>query len=117
MAAAAVRNPLADLRTRARVIVVAWIAMLFAGVAYGLMINDMGDLACEPTPGSSDYGEFAWSVYPPGPTCTFTEAVHGFDEVRGPTLVMSVWIIVVVVGGIVCFELLRRSRGSGHHRN
>lgn len=106
------RNPLADLQTRGRVMVVSWMVVLVAGVAYGLMINDMGELACEPTPGSSDYGEFAWSLNPPGPTCTFTEALHGFDEVRGPTPVMSVWILVVVVGGVVCFELLRRSRRS-----
>jgi len=89
-----------------------WAAVLFVGAAYAILINDMDELYCEPVDGSSNYGDFAWSVFPPGPTCTFNEAVHGFDGVRGPTPVMSIWLIALVVGAVLCVELLRRSRRS-----
>ncbi len=88
-----------------------WAAVLLVGIAYAILIND-SDVYCEPADGSSNYGDFAWSVFPPGPTCTFNEAVHGFDEVRGPNPGMSIWLIALVVGAVLCIELLRRSRRS-----
>ena len=94
----------------ARVVASTWVAVLVVGVAYGVLVNDMDELYCEPTPGSSDYGDFAWSVLPPGPTCTFTGALHGFDGVRGPTPVMSVWMANLAIGGMLSVAMLRRSR-------
>ena len=83
-----------------------WLAVLVVGVAYGVLVNDMGELYCEPVEGSSDYGDFAWSVLPPGPTCTFNASVHGFDGVRGPTPVMSVWLATLAVGALVSVAAL-----------
>lgn len=94
----------------ARVVTSIWVAVLVLGVAYGILVNDADDLNCEPTPGSSDYGDFAWSVLPPGPTCTFTEALHGFDGVRGPQPVISVWMATLAIGGMLSVATLRRSR-------
>jgi len=92
-------------RFRALTALVIWAAVLLVGIAYAILIND-NDLYCEPANGLSDYGDFAWSLFPPGPTCTFGEAV------RGPTPVMSIWLIALVVGAVLCVELLRRSRRS-----
>ncbi|MFZ4433294.1 MAG: hypothetical protein ACOYOQ_08890 [Microthrixaceae bacterium] len=97
-------------RLLAVVAVVGWLGILAVGVAYGALVEDLGDAYCEPFEGSSQYGELRWSVLPPGPTCTFTVAEHGFDEVRGPWPVMSVWIAVLVVGGLVCVALVRAAR-------
>jgi len=89
----------------------AWLLILFVGVAWAaLVIFAYGDAYCEPFPGGSDYGELRWSVWPPGPTCTFTAEVHGFDEVRGPYPVMSIWLAVLAVGGVLWVKLLRVSR-------
>jgi hypothetical protein len=89
----------------------AWLLILLVGVAYAaLVVLAFGDAYCEPFPGGSDYGELRWSVWPPGPTCTFTAEVHGFDEVRGPYPVMSIWLAVLAVGGVLWVKLLRVSR-------
>ncbi|CAN5624775.1 hypothetical protein BH10ACT3_BH10ACT3_03200 [soil metagenome] len=82
------------------------------GLAYAALLQLLGESGCEPTEGSSQYGRFAWSAWPPGPTCTFPKNVHGFDEVRGPKPVMSVWFAARGLGGVVCLERLRRSRVS-----
>ena len=91
----------------------AWVVVLLAGLGYGALVQLHGAAYCEPFEGSSQYGELRWSVFPPGPTCTFTANVNGFDEVRGPYPVMSAWLLVLAVGGVACVALLRRSRESG----
>jgi hypothetical protein len=97
------------LRIAAYLLSVGWVALLLLGVAYGAMVQMLGSAYCEPVPGSSTYGELNWSMAPPGPTCTFTADIHGFDAVRGPYPVMSVWLAVLAVGGVLCVTLLRRS--------
>ncbi len=96
------------LRIAAYLLSVGWVALLLLGVAYGVMVQMLGSAYCEPVSGSSTYGELNWSIVPPGPTCTFTAAIHGFDAVRGPYPVMSVWLAVLAVGGVLCVALLRR---------
>ena len=88
----------------------AWALVLLVGLGYAALVQLSDDTYCPPFEGSSQYGELDWSVLPPGPTCTFTADVHGFDEVRGPTPVMSVWLAVLVVGPAVCLALVRASR-------
>lgn len=111
-ATASSRSPGATTKANPRALtaIMIWAAVLLVGIAYAILISD--DLYCEPVDGSSDYGDFAWSVFPPGPTCTFNEAVHGFDEVRGPNPGMSIWLIALLLGAVLCIELLRRSRRS-----
>jgi hypothetical protein len=98
------------MRLLAYLAVALWFLVLFVGVAYGASIVALGNGYCEPFEGGSTYGELRWSVWPPGPTCTFTAEVHGFDEVRGPYPVMSIWLAALVAGGVLCVSLLRRSR-------
>ncbi len=88
-------------------VILGWSGTLLVGLAYAGVLQLLGDANCEPTPGSSTYGEFGWSLMPPGPTCTFTAEVHGFDEVRGPTPVMTIWLVAVVIGAGACMYLLR----------
>jgi len=78
----------------------AWFAVLLMGLGYAVLLQLLGDAACSLDPSGSNYGELGWSVVPPGPTCTFTHELHGIDEVRGPTPVMSVWILVLVAGAV-----------------
>lgn len=101
-----------DPRALARIAAVIWAIALVVGLGYAILINDMAELYCEPIAGSSDYGAFASSIIPPGPTCTFTEAVHGFDAVRGPSPVMSVWLVSLALGAMWILLLLRRPRRS-----
>lgn len=82
------------------VVALCWFGTLALGLAYAAYLVLMGDAVCEPFPGGSTYGTLGWSVLPPGPTCTFTEQLHGFDEVRGPTPVMSIWLLVLLVAGV-----------------
>ena len=35
------------------------------------------------------YGAVSWGLWPPGPGCTYTEEVHGFDAHHDPSLLMS----------------------------
>jgi len=100
-------------RMLAYIATAAWTVVLLAGLGYGALVQHLGDAYCEPFEGSSQYGELRWSAFPPGPTCTFTADVHGFDAVRGPYPVMSTWLLVLAVGGAVCIVLVRRSRASG----
>lgn len=101
------------LRIAAYLLIVGWVALLLLGVAYGAMVQMLGSAYCEPVPGSSTYGELNWSIAPPGPTCTFTADIHGFDAVRGPYPVMSVWLAVLVISGVLCVALLRSHTRSG----
>ena len=97
-------------RVVAYVATACWAIVLLAGLGYGVLVQLYGDAYCEPFEGSSQYGDLGWSALPPGPTCSFTVDVHGFDEVRGPYPVMSAWLLALAVGGLVCIILLRRSR-------
>jgi hypothetical protein len=95
---------------RAIAAAIVWTAVLFVGFVHAALAQFLGSSACEASPGDSNYGEFGWSLLPPGPTCTFTEEANGFAEVRGPGPYMSVWLFVLVVGGWVCVRLFRRAR-------
>ncbi len=75
-----------------------WVLFLVIGVGYAAMVILLGSAYCEPFEGSSQYGELRWSLWPPGPTCSFTKSVHGFSETRGPTPVMTMWLVGLAVG-------------------
>lgn len=79
-------------------VLIATLVLLFVGCAYGARLGQTADINCETADGEYDDGEFGWSTIPPGPTCTFTQAEHGFDEVRGPNLGMSIWLALVGAG-------------------
>lgn len=64
----------------------------------------------------SNYGTLGWSVLPPGPTCTWTVEANGFDKVQGPSPVMSVWLITLIVLGIVARRLALASRTEREQR-
>lgn len=88
----------------------AWFIIAAIGTAYGWLVWDMGEMYCPVEQGASTYGELSWSILPPGPVCTFTAEVHGFDEVRGPYPVMSIWLVVLVVGAVAFVIARRRAR-------
>lgn len=90
----------------------AWSLTLVLGVGYGSWAQTMGDFACETFEGGSQYGELRWSALPPGPTCTFTAGVHGFDEVRGPYPATSIWLGVLAAVGPLSVALLQASRST-----
>lgn len=110
------RGALGD-RRRARSLaswaVAGWWLVLLTGIGHGAMVLLIGDAYCEPFEGSSTYGTLRWSALPPGPTCTFVAEFHGFDAVRGPYPVMSIWLAVLAIGGALCVALLRASRTDG----
>ena len=89
-----------------------WSLTLLVGLGYAVLVNSLGSMYCEPFEGSSQYGELRWSVWPPGPTCSFTQSVHGFSETRGPTPVMTIWIAAIGIGLclIVALIVRRQSR-------
>lgn len=95
---------------------VAWFMLLVGGLAYAAYLQDLGSAFCVPFEGSSQYGEFRWSILPPGPTCSFTMSVHGFDETRGPTPVMSIWIVVLALGLLTTIALLAEVRRQGRNQ-
>ena len=101
-------------RLFARLAVAAWVLVLLLSVGYVALVHLLGEEYCEVFEGSSIfennavYGELRWSALPPGPTCTFTKDVHGFDEVRGPYSFLSIWLGALVVGGALCIAVLRR---------
>ena len=95
---------------------VAWLLLLLAtlgvwtvGLACWLLLFWLQSegLACEYR-GSSIYGEPGWSVLPPGPTCTWTEEVHGFDRASGPGPWMSIWLLVATVFAFVLWRWGRK---------
>lgn len=100
---------------RANRLVIATLAVLFVGCAYATNLEQAGDSNCQVTQGDYTYGEFGWSTIPPGPTCTFTQAEHGVDEVRGPSPVTSVWLALVAAGA-VAIVTVRRSEQPAAHR-
>lgn len=93
-------------------LVIATLFVLLVGCAYGASLEQVGDINCQAAEGEYTYGEFGWSTVPPGPTCTFTRAEQGFDEVRGPTPVMSVWLALVVAGAATTAVMVLRARAT-----
>jgi hypothetical protein len=73
-------------------------------------------LLLETADGEYNYGEFGWLTVPPGPTCTFTQEEHGFDQVRGPNLGMSIWLALVGAGtataGVIAIRDTRTRSGE-----
>lgn len=92
----------------ANTLIIGTLAVSFAGCAYGARLEQVGDINCQAADGDYTYGSFGWSTVPPGPTCTFTRAAHGFDEVRGPSPVMSVWLALVAAGAATSAVLVIR---------
>jgi hypothetical protein len=86
----------------------AWLLVASTGLAYAALITFLGDVGCEHEVGDSNYGEFSWSVFPPGPVCTWTPRLHGFSEKQGPTVVTSVWLVTLVVLGWLAIRSIRR---------
>jgi hypothetical protein len=91
-------------------VLIATLVVLFAGCAYGARLEQTGAINCQVAEGDYIYGEFGWSTVPPGPTCTFNEAEHGVDEVRGPSPAMSVWLALVAVGAATTAVIALRER-------
>lgn len=104
------RNSIGRGRLLALVAAAGWSAILLFGLAYAAFVNYMGELGCAASAGDSNYGRRDWSVLPPGPTCTYTSDLNGFDRVDGPTPIMFIWIVGLVLGAAVCLALLSRSR-------
>lgn len=116
------QGPKESNRSRLRVAILIamgiWIMVFLVGIAYTVIVGILGSTVCEPFEGSSQYGELRWSAWPPGPTCTFRESVHGFDEVRGPSPAATVWLVALGLGMCVIagLSLLYRRRYRGRLR-
>jgi hypothetical protein len=91
------------------VAVAGWTVLLLLGLAVVAERQWIGDLGCEASTGDSNYGTHGWSVLPPGPTCTYTRDLNGYDQVDGPTPAMSIWLAGLAIGGVICVTLVRRS--------
>jgi hypothetical protein len=73
----------------------------------------VGDDNCD---GRGDsYGEYEWSWWPLGPSCTFGGHVWGPEPNRPPELIRRdpSWAFTVVTGGLLVVGL---AIGSGHYR-
>jgi len=83
------------------------VGLALVGIAYAMVLDDF--FAC-PTPGAdSDWGRLSWSVFPPGPRCTFTEELNGIDRVDGPGPGMSIWLVVLAALTVVLAREYRRT--------
>jgi hypothetical protein len=91
---------------------ISWVVVLLAGAAYVTGVLVMGDLYCDETPGSSNYGDIGWSWLPPGQTCEFTQSLPGSQSenitVRGPYPWISIWLVMLlaVASAAVCLYWL-----------
>ncbi len=80
-------------------------ALLLAGLMFlcvlaagGVLLAVEGFLAdngCEDF-GASNYGDFEWSLWPLGSSCTYTEAENGVNARVGPGPTTSVWLVSLV---------------------
>ena len=102
---------LVPLRIFAGLAVLGWVSLLLIGLAWLMLILGLDWGYCDR--GNSAYGELRWSILPPGPTCTWTTEADGVDAHQGPTAVMSIWLVTLLVGGLVTWLLLRMAR-FGH---
>ena len=76
------------------------------GIGWAAMIGAVDDTYCER--GDSNYGELSWSRLPPGPVCSWTEQRNGFTGTDGPTPVMSIWLLTLLVLGFIALRLIGR---------
>lgn len=88
-------------------VVLAWLGLAAIGVTYAAFRQVSGWASCEHERGDSNYGEFSWSAIPPGPVCTWTLAGNGFDDSKGPTPVMSLWLLSLVGLGVAAVWAIR----------
>ena len=80
------------------------------------LLRFLGPLACEAERGDSIYGELSWSLALPGPVCTYTEVLNGFDLEQGPSVWWSVAVAYLVLGR-GSFTRPRRSPGRRTERD
>ena len=78
--------------------VAATLSLALLGVAYALLLDDVN--ACELDTGDSNYGSLSWSVLPPGPTCTYTEAANGVARSDGPGPAMTIWLLLLLIASV-----------------
>ena len=90
------------------VAVTLWIVLAVVGAIGIAAVDVLGDAGCEKS--ESNYGKLSWSTIPPGPVCTWTTEVNGFDEVDGPSPVMSIWLVALTVLGAGSIWLVWRAR-------
>jgi hypothetical protein len=101
-------------RVAAVLLAVSWTGLLVLGLAWSVLITFAGDLYCEHSAGDSYFGEFSWSIVPPGPQCTWTTGTSGIDETYGPTPVISIWLLALLtLGGLVVW-VVRQAWASEH---
>lgn len=94
-------------RVSAVLLVLGWTGLLLLGLGWRAFVA-ADDLYCEHSTGDSNFGELSWSIVPPGPVCTWTTERNGFDERYGPTPVMSIWLLaLLVIGGLVVWVTRR----------
>ena len=87
----------------------AFIIVMLVGLAGLALIGVSGDLGCELQGSDSNYGALSWSVVPPGPVCTYTQAENGVDEVDGPASTTSLWILSLLGLGIASGWSVRKA--------
>jgi hypothetical protein len=96
--ASSTRTRIVDSRRFRRVAAVGLWSMVVVGfVAWlGVEAAVMGPAACEPAPGTSIYGEPAWSWWQLGQVCTWELPVAdaGLEYERGPGF--SRWLLIIV---------------------
>jgi hypothetical protein len=118
LALAVHRSHASRLRSSSRLgLTIATLVVLLVGCAHGARLGQVGNINCQAANGDYVYGEFGWSTIPPGPTCTFTTADHGFDEVRGPSPVMSVWLALLAAGTATSVAVMLRSEHDSERPN
>ncbi len=84
------------------------LGILLIGLAWGALITFLDWGYCGR--GDSNYGKLGWSLLPPGPTCTWTVESNGVDASWGPTPVMTIWLITLILLGVVARLLVRKAR-------
>ena len=101
-----IRDPLAAITLS-----ITWAAIAFVGLAYAVFLEFLDDSACE-RGGDSNYGDFRWSLLPPGPVCTWTEERNGFAARDSVGLLTSVWLLALLVLGFMAVRAIKRLYAS-----
>jgi hypothetical protein len=89
-------------------VVVPWFLLFTVGVGWAVFIESFELSYCEHDRHDSASGELSWSVLPPGPVCTWTVEENGFADTRGPTPVMSLWLLSLLGLGYVTVLAVQR---------